>query len=303
MSKSISSLQEFIDEILRIRKLHNNTLWFRGEANVHPNVLPSLFRENNDKQIDFIVSERTLIDKALQYYPDLFRNCKNTIDKLVVMQHYQLPTRMLDVTRNPLVALYMACSKRSKEGEGGRVIYAKMEPAHRKLLDTLAVLIDRMSEDAENYNSSYNMKMLQGIWNQTYYKPIDLNALNDIFREMTKPQLLIPEYSNDRIKHQQGAVIFSALFSVDGSGFKERYDKIIGAYPKLASIEDMASVEFKKNAAPLDDWFRGNEIRISDECKDSILKELDVLGINEGFLFPEPEHQMKYVKWYCTTYK
>ena len=297
----VTTLQQFIDEICTIRKRKNTSmLWFRGEANLHEHVLPSLLRENDKGNIDFIASERTLIDKALQYYPALFKNCTNTIDKLVVMQHYQLPTRMLDVTRNPLVALYIACSKQSKHGKGGRVIYTDIELSHRELLDTLAVLIDRMSEDAEKY-TSYNMKMLQSIWMQKFTKPLDEGTLNILFEEMIKPHLFIPEYSNDRIKHQQGAIIFSALFSVDSSGFKERYDKIVNN--KSATLEEMATVDFRKSAEPLDDLFKGNEIHICDECKDSILKELDVFGINEGFLFPEPEHQMNYVKWYCTTYK
>ena len=36
---------------------------------------------------------------------------KTYLDRLAMLQHYGLPTRMLDVTSSPLVALYMACNK------------------------------------------------------------------------------------------------------------------------------------------------------------------------------------------------
>ena len=41
--------------------------------------------------------------------PQSFSECKSALDYLVQMQHYGLPTRLLDMTTNPLVALYFAC--------------------------------------------------------------------------------------------------------------------------------------------------------------------------------------------------
>lgn len=50
--------------------------------------------------------------------PESFEKCKSHLEKLVEMQHYGLPTRLLDMTRNPLVALYFACcSSPDKFGE------------------------------------------------------------------------------------------------------------------------------------------------------------------------------------------
>ena len=50
--------------------------------------------------------------------PSSFEKCSNRLDYLVEMQHYGLPTRLLDITRNPLVALYFACiGNLDKRGE------------------------------------------------------------------------------------------------------------------------------------------------------------------------------------------
>lgn len=46
---------------------------------------------------------------VVAYLPHSFSECKSALDYLVQMQHYELPTRLLDVSTNPLVALYFAC--------------------------------------------------------------------------------------------------------------------------------------------------------------------------------------------------
>lgn len=60
------------------------------------------------KQQTYFNEEPYLIQEAMRLFPSAFSACKNDIDKLTVAQHYGIPTRLLDVTGNALVALYFA---------------------------------------------------------------------------------------------------------------------------------------------------------------------------------------------------
>ena len=44
-----------------------------------------------------------------------FYNSRSHFEKLVKMQHYQICTRLLDLTTNPLVALFFACEDATRD--------------------------------------------------------------------------------------------------------------------------------------------------------------------------------------------
>ncbi|MCQ5167651.1 FRG domain-containing protein, partial [Roseburia hominis] len=82
-------------------------LYFRGQDNIeYGNTSPSLFR--NNKRYEY---EANMINDFIAKYPDLFKDCQNNVDRLALMQHHQLPTRLLDLTTNALIALYFAVEK------------------------------------------------------------------------------------------------------------------------------------------------------------------------------------------------
>ena len=94
----------------------------------------------------------TLIQELSLKALEDFANIISPFEKLVKMQHYGLPTRLLDVTTNPLVALHFACAENTdKDGEIFVFYEYMLCPNNPKVL-SLAALTE--------YNGSSERQML-----------------------------------------------------------------------------------------------------------------------------------------------
>nr|WP_314480921.1 FRG domain-containing protein [uncultured Porphyromonas sp.] len=116
----INSVSEFIEKIVQLDKEEGTEIFYRGHADRDWELLPSIFRMPNG-----VEKEHLFFRDMVAHEPQSFSECKSTLDYLVQMQHYGLPTRLLDMTTNPLVALYFACQPTPDDAVAGAVAGAQ----------------------------------------------------------------------------------------------------------------------------------------------------------------------------------
>lgn len=107
----IKSIQDLLMELGK--ETYSGATWFRGQADSAWELIPGYYR------LTAPPSESTLIKKFKQSAAMLIDNIpKLSFDWLFLMQHYGVPTRLLDWSESALVALYFAVEDQSIDAEG-----------------------------------------------------------------------------------------------------------------------------------------------------------------------------------------
>ncbi len=300
------TIDDVIEIILLLKKTdETNVLYFRGEdADYKESALtPLVYR-------DFLEHEHRIYREMQRFNDHEFAADKTAFDKLARMQHYQAPTRMLDMSEDVLSALYFALDTR-KDGETGVLYVLEIDRDAVKYYDSdtvsvVANLAKSPLHDGATVNKSKTALCRDAANHlhdkERFNKQVSVEfLLHDIgeeksyFRSLIEPAHLFsvlcvkPKYTNQRLHGQKGAFLLFGMNLNDAS-------KPIQLLRKDPSQADALCL----NAAPEASWHPIRKLtKIHLGCAIN-QKSLSMLGITKPYIYPEMDKVAEYLK---ATYK
>lgn len=277
-NKITSKVISFLIELKKNEGLINSRrqfiqYYYRGESNKEWNYRPSIMRDDHT-----YLRESYFYHEIQVRCPSEFENL-SFLDKLVKMQHYGCSTRLLDITSNPLGALYFACEEKENDG---RISIFPIINGTMSYGDSDKALILSSLPHLKKYEQNLiieELKMLKG----KSYTPHKYPYLEKLYLEICSekpafqrrmepgdilsPLFIQPNRANPRITNQQGAFLLSGL----SSDLEEAEKKIKARIAKTRFV-------------------------IKSENKERILKQLDILAINKASIYPNMEKTAEYIK-------
>lgn len=271
----VGSVQDYISVIEELKnKYPNLETFFRGHYSYRYNLVPSLYR----KKKYYDNESYMYMDFKTQFYNELAN--KKYIEILTTMQHYKMPTRLLDTTSNPLVALYMACDKPSNYKNKclgiGEVIVMNEAIRNVKYSDSNAVtLLSSLAVLETNYKQELFEKIMEAknkndpsiLKESMAYKRFVAEVLNELpsFDEsffmpevLLRPRHVKVGMINERIIAQSGSFILFGLCNY-----------LTGEYQQLNTV---------------------TKERVFVIHRGIIQNQLNMLNINAGTMYPDKDH-------------
>lgn len=111
-----SGEKEELRELLDVMGREKTGAYYRGQASSMWELDSSLTREQK-----YIDKEDQMYYDILSSKPDAFVEDKTVYERLITMQHFGMPTRLMDITRNPLVAIFFACNNLERAKSDGMI--------------------------------------------------------------------------------------------------------------------------------------------------------------------------------------
>lgn len=118
----VETLSEYTTLIDGFTRASSHQLWYRGIGTTAHQLLPTLFRHPTKREpAELLELELELLTRFRhRSVPFQSRPAQDPWELCFLMQHYGVPTRLLDWTENPFVALYFAMTSAERRRVAGR---------------------------------------------------------------------------------------------------------------------------------------------------------------------------------------
>lgn len=223
----------------------DSEIWFRGVGNNKHKLLPGAYRSEIDHDgmfNEFFTKSHSLITPRPA----------NEFEWYFAAQHYGLPTRLLDWSDSPLVALYFAV--RALKSENTPCVWAINAASLNEVSCGFpSVLVPRESGDL--FTSQWTPEIVKS----GKCDPVDF-SYNDKSYNNGSPLAILPPRSTPRIIAQRGT------FTLHGT----------------------LDVSIEEHLLNAEEPLRSHVARIDIEDGLLNLQMLEMLGYDEFYIFPEP---------------
>lgn len=264
----------------------NEGVFFRGQGKDYRQIIPGIYRN-----MSWFKNESELQKRIEMIAPESFSKAHNSFERLALMQHYGLRTRILDISTNALVALYFAVTN-DKEDDG--VVYIFKKPDDK---ESLTAYSDRVSIKMAISNLNYNQKLTLSMMlsdhkeehieirsiAETIGNPECLSVVDAVYsfyrrdtgdyvreiyaEELYGMELVLPNRMDARLSNQEGAFFLFGLEDISTATEKAE-ENIIKNIELNKKKEDLSAWErLQKQEGEQDEIDEETVDRCSDEIK------------------------------------